>query len=454
MVNRLELVLIALMFALVSLWSIAFQPQNNINGYDGMFYLNSAQQIASGQPITGPLPWIYRIGTPFLAAVVAPLTGGDLVSGFKLVNIAASALTTLLLMLYLRRHVSNVYARLIVMCLFLTQWHASVRFAYFYPTSVDFWLLVFILLALLISDKIREMWHERVQHVAPLQNRYVWIGLLTVVIFVGVLFREVMAVFGITALFICNPLRWSRNPTYIRGVKLPSLAFILPFAAAGGALLLIRALVVVNQEGYPYAFDATVYLWLYDKRLMTYLLAWFVAFGPILALVLYNWRRGAGWLSERQEVVVFVLALVVLAWVGGTDSERFLYWGMPVFYVLLGKAIEDHAAWLRRSPILLFVLVFTQLLSQRFLMITPDFNTLTEPQIAPFLTVVGSDTSFEHLQTFYSTLRWQNISFALTIQHLALAAVLLLWISIRAGRFQDTANRQDAALTTTNAEKY
>jgi hypothetical protein len=478
------------MFVLISLWSIAFQPQNNVNGYDGTFYRNTAQQITAAQPITGPLPWIYRVGTPFLAATFSPLTGGDLVSSFKLINIAASALTTLLLTIYLRRHVGSVYARLIVMFLFLTQWHAPVRFAYFYPTSVDFWLMVFILLALLISDKIRETvgaQHDGVENVKPLtpnpptpfprlrleggeglntpdlkplpevgagvgvgldiakvfkhlplQNKYLWIALLSVVIFVGVLFREVMALFGVTALLITNPFQWSRNPTYIRGVKLPNPAFLLPLLAAVGGFMLIRVLVTVNQEGYPYTFDGTIYLWLYDKRLMTYLLAWFVAFGPVLALVLYNWRRGAVWLAQRQDVVVFVLALVVLAWVGGTDTERFLYWGMPIFYVLLGKALEDHAAWLKRSPILLLVLVVTQMLTQRFLLPTPDFNPIVVPQITPMLTILGSDTSFEHLQTFYSTLRWQNFSFALTIQHLVLAAVLIFWISIRAGRFENT----------------
>ncbi|MFN8376553.1 MAG: hypothetical protein U0694_27245 [Anaerolineae bacterium] len=428
---RREITLIALMFALVSLWSFAFQPANSVSGYDGTFYLSMAQQMAQGQPVTGPLPWIYRVGTPFLAAVFAPLTG-DLIASFRLVNIAASALTTLLLALYLRRHVSSLWARLIVMALFLTQWHAPVRFAYFYPTSVDFWLMVFVLLALLLADQLRAAFAVGAQRAVPL-NPYLWLGLLCLVIFVGGLFREVIAIFGLTALFISNPLIVSVNPTFIRRVSFKPVLF-LPLLAAVASILLLRALVVVNQEGYPYTFDGTVYLWLYDKRLLTYLLAWFVAFGPLLALVLYNGRRAAAWLAQRQDVIVFVLGLVALAWVGGTDTERFLYWGMPVFYVLLARALEDHAAWLRKSPVLVTVLLVTQMLSQRLLLPTPDFNTIAQPQLVPLLTVLGADTSFEHLQTFYSTLRWQSISFQLTMQHLALAALLLLWISTRAGR--------------------
>ncbi|MBC7814955.1 MAG: hypothetical protein H7175_27605 [Burkholderiales bacterium] len=436
MISR-ENAAIVVMFVLVSLWSIAFQPQNNVNGYDGMFYLNMAQTMAHGQPVTGPVPWIYRVGTPFLAAIVAPITG-DMVAAFKLVNIAASLLTTLLLAVYLRRHVGSMYARLIVMFLYLTMWHAPVRFAYFYPTSVDFWLMAFVLAALLLGDMIREKYADGVgaQRAAPL------LVLLSVVIFVGVLFREVVAVFGVAALFIGNPLIFGHNPTYIRRINLSNFANVLPFLAAIAGIFVSHALVVVNQEGYPYTFDGTIYLWLYDKRLMTYLLAWFVAFGPLLALVLYNWRRAVEWLSQRQDVAVFVLAIVVLAWVGGTDTERFLYWAMPIFYVLLGKALEDHGAWLRRSQVLVTVLVATQLLTQRFLLPTPDFNTLTEPQIFPLLTVLGTDTAFEHLQTFYSTLRWQSISFALTVQHVALLAILLLWMSIVAGRWKH-ANRDE-----------
>jgi hypothetical protein len=426
--TRREFALIAVMFALVSLWSIAFQPQNNYAGYDGTFYVTSAQQIAQGQPPTGPLPWIYRMGTPFVAAVMTPLTG-DLITSFKLFNLVASALTTLLLALYLRRHVGSMSARLIVMFLFLTQWHAPVRFVYFYPTSVDFWLMVFILVALLLSDEIR-----CAEETGAGERRALFIGLLSLLIFVGILFREIVAVFALTALFISNPLRFSHNPTYLRQIKLPNVNYFVPLLAALGGWLMVNALVVINQEGYPYTFTGTVYLWLYDKRLLSYLLAWFVAFGPVLMLVAYNWRRASAWLAGRQDVILFVLALVALAWVGGTDTERFLYWGMPVFYVLLGRAIDDHAAWLRKSPILLLALIVTQLLSQRFLLSTPDFNALAEPQLTPLLTVLGTDTSFEHLHTFYSTLRWQDLSFALTVEYLVLAAVLLVWMSTRAGQ--------------------
>jgi hypothetical protein len=441
---------IALMFALVSLWSVAFQPQNNINGYDGMFYLRMSEHIAHAQPITGPLPWIYRVGTPFLAAAFAPLTG-DLLASFKFVNIAASALTTFLLVLYVRQHVASCAARLVVMFLFLTQWHAPVRYAYFYPTSVDFWLMVFVLCALLLCDAIREILkHSGTENVGawrpkPLLQRYGLIGLLSLVVFVGTLFREVIALFGVLALLIANPIVVARNPTYVQRVRPSHPMLLLPLAAALAGVLLLRALVIVNQEGYPYTFDGTVYLWLYDKRLLPYLYAWFVAFGPALALALYDWRRGAVWLAKRQEVALFVLALVALAWVGGTDTERFLYWGMPIFYVLLGRALDEHQTWLRRSPLLIIVLVITQLLSQRFLLPTPDFNTIAQPQLFPLLTVLGADTAFEHLHTFYSTLNWQSLSFQLTMQHLGLAALLLLWISRRAGTYTAQSYDSDAS---------
>src|SRR6266542_6183142 len=94
---RGEAILALAMFALVNVVSAVLQPQiavNNGQGWDGAAYYAVAEQISHGQAPTAETPFVYRVGTPVLAEL---LFKNDLLLGFKVVNLLADALITLLL---------------------------------------------------------------------------------------------------------------------------------------------------------------------------------------------------------------------------------------------------------------------------------------------------------------------------------------------------------------------
>jgi hypothetical protein len=95
----------------------------------------------------------------------------------------------------------------------------------------------------------------------------------------------------------------------------------------------------------------------------------FIAFGPALVLPLYFWRTAADWLKSQPGLAWTLAIFLVLGWVGGSDTERIVYWAMPIVYALLGVILEKHA--LPRS--FLAVLAVLQLLSHRVFQTLPDF---------------------------------------------------------------------------------
>jgi hypothetical protein len=103
----------------------------------------------------------------------------DLMLGFKVVNLIAAALATLLLAAWLRAYVREWTTAALVTLLFVTQWHAPVRFTFFAPVYADPWLLVVLLAGLLLLRRVH-------RDAAP---RDIWV--LAVVTAAGVLFREV-----------------------------------------------------------------------------------------------------------------------------------------------------------------------------------------------------------------------------------------------------------------------
>jgi hypothetical protein len=70
----------------------------------------------------------------------------------------------------------------------------------------------------------------------------------------------------------------------------------------------------------------------------------------------------------------------VLGWIGGQDTERYVFWAAPVVYVLVGRAALELAPWLSRP--LLAVIVAGQALAERVLLPVPQtqhFDPLTLP---------------------------------------------------------------------------
>src|SRR3954463_3475474 len=111
-----------------------------------------ALQMQHGQMPFAEAPYNFRIGTPFLASLLP----GDLLGSFRIVNIIANLLSVLLLMLWLRLYLSDWKIRVLLCVLFITQWHAPVRYVYFNPSYTDPWLFVVLLTGLIMIHHVQQ----------------------------------------------------------------------------------------------------------------------------------------------------------------------------------------------------------------------------------------------------------------------------------------------------------
>jgi hypothetical protein len=429
--KRVELVICVGAFALVSLLSERFQkPITFQNGlaWDGGHYCRIAEQFLQGKPIVGTARLGLRIGTPLLAALVSP---HDLLHGFKAVNFGANMLLLVLFMAWLRLHLQDWRIRTLLVLLLVTQWFGPFRYLYWSPVNTDHALYCFLLLGLICI------------HFAATKPRLATAG-LGMVILVGVVFRETVLLLAVALLFADNPIQFKglwNNMVRLQWreiIRMPRLIYFIPLLVGVVSFGCVR-LVVHEEGGDPFLKYAAMMF--YYKPWPTYLHAALVAFGPVLALPLYNARRSWSFLQANQPLLAFLAGLSVLAYIGGTDTERFWYWTMPVTYLLIGKAIADNWQLLGSKPLLL-VLGASQLVSQRVFWTLPDYpNEYHTP--FPILTIVGS--RFQYFDIL-CTLGSKTITGVSLAEYVLLVMILLVWLAYRAKSQTETPRRSDHRL--------
>ena len=417
-----EVLLAVGVFILVNIISFFYQDRltyNSGRGWDGMVYCSVAEQFSHGQLPNGDAPFVYRIGTPFLASLVA---GNDLLDAFWLINVLANAVTVSLLLAFFRWHLRDWRIRTTLLALFMTQWHGPIRLVYFCPAYVDPLFFVFIVAGLVLITRLKSSVSVDL------------IVALVVLTFTGVFFRESVLMVALTVPFIVNPMtpdlvQWKFVKQRLSSVR---LAFFLP-AMAGVCGIAITHLVTTQANSY--SFLLTAFSWAYTKPLPGYILAWFIAFGPVLAVILYDIRGCWTYLMRQQHLLILVLGFSVLAWLGGSDTDRILYWSMPVVYVLAGRAIERQYTLFRSGPILA-ALVVLQAISQRLVWATPDFPNPFSHKI-PFLTPIGQECPMLDLFSYHAHRFIQSVSL---LEYALCTDVILLCLYRRSIKRNDCAN--------------
>lgn len=413
-----ELGIVALVFAIVNIVSQIYQhpvSANDGKGWDGLHYHAMAEQMAKGQRLHEEAPFVYRVGTPYLAALVA---ADNLLSGFKLVNAVANALAVCLLMVWLRLFLKDWRLRLVLTLVFVTHWLNPVRFIYFYPVYTDPWQFVFLVAGLVAIRLVQDR---------PSGLR---IALVALVTSMGSMFREVVLLVPLALLFSGNPLLPQKNLSEaffelsslrVRRVwSMPPLRFGIPLALGIAGMVLMWTFITPTND---YSFLKSAGRTIYEKPLPRYIHAWFVAFGPLLAVVLYDWRSALSFLKEHQALAVYLVGIAFLAYVGGNDTERYLHWGIPVVYLLMGGALERH--WLLlRSRALAGILIACQLIWERAFWTVPDPSA-----VRPFCWVFLTADCYLYL---WSDFIPSVFSLVMLLQFGGLTVVVLLWMNHRA----------------------
>jgi hypothetical protein len=350
---RLELPLALGMVALAAVWAQQTQAFQVFRYWDSDEYFLMAQQFASGEAITAASPYAYRVLTPWLVSRCCT----DLQQGFLLINLAAGAALAVLLVVWLRHFISHAGVRLLMVAAYALQWHAPVRFVFYYPAYVDPLFQVFLLAALIAGERL-------------VSRPTLIAGISYVVLTVfGTLARETMLMVPAAGLIGAFAARRTRG---ITALLWPARALITGLAAFAAVFLTLTG----ARAGY--GFIDAVGLHLANKPIESIVLAWFIAFGPMVAIVAYDWRGTRDFLKDRVDLAALPLLCIGLAYVGGHDTERYLFWSMPVIYLLIGRSIERHRQVLL-APALLGVVVAGQVLAQRVLWAVPDPGSAVTP---------------------------------------------------------------------------
>jgi hypothetical protein len=154
-----EYTAIAVLFAAISGFSYATQHATVASRWDGARYQQMAEQLAHGAPARTEAPFVYRIGWPWLVAKLFPF---DVLRGFTILNVMASAAACGLFALWLEAAgVGSMRARVLLVALFMAAWHGPARFLYFAPTLVDPPLFAGLLAGSLLVKALRRGYRRR-----------------------------------------------------------------------------------------------------------------------------------------------------------------------------------------------------------------------------------------------------------------------------------------------------
>ncbi len=320
-------------------------------GWDGVDYARMATQLAQGQTPQAQAPFVYRVGAPWLAALLAP---DDPPRAFLLLNRICALLAPLLLATWLARRGLKAGTVVGLVLAFALPWHAPLRLTPFYPVHVDPLMWLFWLGAL---------WLLEFSHHKPTGARSLWPWLLWILPAVAV--REVLLLPALALAAQSSPLllrRASLRHWWNHALQRLEMWRLLPVALGLACFAGIHSWSRPEQH---YGFLSTALSWAWMKSPPHLAHGALLAFGPfILALLALGHAHWWPRLKERQDWLVWGMGVLVLGWLGGSDTERLLFWGAP--FVLWGAGRAWEAWWpsLRHSGSRAWLWLMTGLLAQ------------------------------------------------------------------------------------------
>ena len=305
---------------------------DNGHPYDSQAYYTMAEQVASGEPISTLRPFAYRVALPFLVGTLFP---HDIVFGFELLNLLFAFATAAAFFLFLRSCRLGADTTLLLVLALACASQSPWRFVHFIPAYTDPPALFFIVLFLYLGRMIRRLDLRGSLAVAALSVA-------------GVLFREI-AFCGLLAFVFAQCFRIRRAPPFLLVLSWRNVGLCaLPILAASVCLALVH-LMVDGTGAYGYLGQMRGVISSLVAQPDVFLLAWLTSFGVIPLLLLFAWRPLTEFLSENQDIAVFLGGCVLLVLFTGFHTDRIVFWSFPAVFLLFGVLLERHP--LRQAPI-------------------------------------------------------------------------------------------------------
>jgi hypothetical protein len=346
-------------FLLLNLTSASNQPAHPREGLvsEGQVYHAMAASFPRQLPPQGIAPFVYRFGTPLLAAAIAKSRDWVISAGFDRINIVFNLIAVVFFARLLQQHVGSVFARLLVLAAFVLEPHSPVRLAYFHPLSVDPATMAFLMAGLVAID----WFHER-----PSSRNA---AALAALVAIGVLFHEVMLIVAVAALFFPAT---NESGVRARWANLEKTGAWMPLVGGLATLVAVRAWVLAAPPSLSLAADAVR-----GRSVLQFVVAWFLVFGPLLVVPLFFWRRTVEHLRRVPANLVWIAALGVIALLNPGETERYLVFASPVVWMLIARSMSWTALGPGASA--MAGLLFAQALSSRIF--TPIGGPISPPRV-------------------------------------------------------------------------
>ncbi|HEA31359.1 MAG TPA: hypothetical protein ENH91_15425 [Leeuwenhoekiella sp.] len=402
------LLLSLLFFALLTIYYFTQDPItfNNGEGFDGVKYVDMVEQLRAGTPISGPAPFVYRLATPYLTSLL-PFT---ILQSYFILNSFFALISGLLLFYWLKKTLMHPGLSLAFVVYLFLHWQASLRFTVFYPADCDPLAIIFVMLGLILMQK--------------LNKKFSWkrLSLLAVLVFIGVFQREFILslAFGIPFLGACfgynNGNITIKKALFRRNIKAALLVFCL------GLLGIWLTHILVNTVENGYGFLHAIYRWMHQKSIFQLLTGFFYTLGiPLIFPFLFYRSFFRVFKENRYLLPIFAIALI-LSWIGGGDTERFILWYCPIYFLIIGQVFYDHKAYFLRKRI--FIPLFLSLiLTLRVFWEIPQYYLEDEGVSFPFFAVFGTDNFSDILATHAR--KW--VTTANLILYLLLSIYFVYW---------------------------
>jgi len=407
---RWEYVVVGLVTALLIVVTLWVQPSTTKNGglgWDDVAYHDLARRFVAGEEPRGASPFVYRVGVPYLAAALSP---GDLRAGFLAVSLSTLLAVSVVFYALIAKFVRRRWSRAVCLVAYVGAFHALPRFIPFRNFMVD----APSVLAVLVGLWGIQRWRTRPQ--------LRWVLLVSVSTVLGVLVRESSLVPAGAFLFATQPL--STKKSFFRGLAARfRLVQTLPLLLGLGTWLAVRRLVVAEgRAGLAEQLRPLLHL-ARVKFPLAMPLGVALTFGPILVLACCAPRSSRRFLLRHQDLAAALMSLTFMAWIGGSDTERLLYYAAPVVFILIGRTLDrlDPVRELRW----LVPLLVLQTIAARWYWVLPDSGPMGG---VAFLTVFGREVAYEQL---WSSHMGRALRMVLLTEYALLYAVFFWWIRAR-----------------------
>jgi hypothetical protein len=136
-------------------------------------------------------------------------------------------------------------------------------------------------------------------------------------------------------------------------------------------------------------------------------------------------RPALALLRDRVDLLVMLLGFAVLGWIGGTDTERILFWSAPIVLVLIGTSLSA-AAW--RAPYLVALFAVAQAFAMRLWWPTPPQIAVGERIDLVVLAPQGVALRYEDLLSWMMA---PSVRAAVLAQYAVLAVALGVLVLLR-----------------------